>query len=304
MKKSLLLLLSVFCFAITLFCISETVSAAPAINKEAYKPQTAEAYGPQGTIVDAPQQQPIAESYQTKDEVWPPVAGRYDRKNPHGLVNGYINVTVLPNQWPVINLHACVYDGPNNEHGWEALDTNPGIWLGGSIQPAQMGLAVRFVIGAKTIGMYRGNGIREALSPQKVFMLNSGIKSLPDRIIIDFPGDNVKDLPDIRGEYVLNKQAKGTNDEYAVFALVENLHRSETKTDFFDKSLQIKASGLIEKEAAKYQNLIGDYGYAVKVFQNGSLIRTFIVTRDLSKVYRFESNGSSVMIYNTDGSKG
>ena len=40
------------------------------------------------------------------------------------------------------------------------------------------------------------------------------------------------------------------------------------------------------------------------MFQNGSLIRTFIVTQDLSKVYRFESNGSSVMIYNTDGSKG
>lgn len=294
MKKRCFLF-SVFCLAITLFYMAGNVTAAPSFNKEAGKPQNA---------VHETQNWPIAAQYQNKGEIWPPVAGRYERKNPNGLANSFIHVAVLPNQWPVINLHGCEYNGPADEHGWEALDTNPGIWLGGSIQPAQMGLAVRFVIGAKTIGMYRGNGIREALSPQKVFMLNSGIKSLPDRIIIDFPGDNVKDLPDIRGEYVLNKEAKGTNDEYAVFALVENLHRSETKTDFFDKSLQIKASGLIEKEAAKYQNLIGEYGYAVKVFQNGSLIRTFIVTQDLSKVYRFESNGSSVMIYNTDGSKG
>ena len=167
-----------------------------------------------------------------------------------------------------------------------------------------MGLAVRFVIGAKTIGMYRGNGIREALPHQKTFMLNSSVKSLPDRIIIDFHGDNMKDVPDIRGEYVLNKEARGSNDEYAAFALVENLGRQETKTDFFDKNIQIKASGLIEKEAAKYQNQIGKYGFAVKVFQNGSFIRTFIIPQDLSAVYRFESNGNNVMIYNINGSRG
>jgi hypothetical protein len=211
---------------------------------------------------------------------------------------------VLPDQWPVLNLHACEYDGPNNEHGWEALDTNPGIWLGGAISPAQMGLAARFIIGATTIGMYRGNGIREALPQQKVFMLNSGVKSLKDRIIIDYPGDKVASLPDIRGEYVLNKNEPVTNDEYAAYALIELMFQKETKTDFFDKKLQIKPVTVSGSEAAKYNHLIGNSGFAVKVFQNGSLIRTFIVPRDLSAVYRFESNGDNVMIYNIDGSKG
>ena len=120
-------------------------------------------------------------------------------------------------------------------------------------------------------------------------MLNSGVKSLKDRIIIDFPGENVQGLPDIRGEYVLNKTASATNDEYAAFALVESL---STGT-----------------EAANYDKLIGDYGfgdfgYAIKVFKNGVLLRTFIVNRDLSAVYRFESDGNGVMIYNIDGTKG
>ena len=236
--------------------------------------------------------------------MWPPAPGRYERKNPNGLCNAYLNVTVLPDQWPVINLHACEYNGPNDEHGWEALDTNPGIWLGGSMQPAQMGLAVRFIIGAKTIGMYRGNGILEALPNQKVFLHNSGVKSLKDRIIIDYPGNKAEGLPDIRGEYVLNKMAQGTNDEYAAYALIENLHQSETKTDFFDKNLQIKPQAITGSEAAPYKNLIGDSGFAVKVFRNGAPIRTFIVPQDLSAVYRFDSNGNSVMIYNIDGSKG
>ena len=257
MKKSLQLLLAAFCFAIMLFCISEPVTAAPAINKDAQRPKA---------TVNKAQNRPIAECYQNKGEVWPPAPGRYERKNPNGLCNAYLNVTVLPDQWPVINLHACEYNGPNDEHGWEALDTNPGIWLGGSMQPAQMGLAVRFIIGAKTIGMYRGNGILEALPNQKVFLHNSGVKSLKDRIIIDYPGNKAEGLPDIRGEYVLNKMAQGTNDEYAAYALIENLHQSETKTDFFDKNLQIKPQAITGSEAAPYKNLIGDSGFAVKVF--------------------------------------
>lgn len=295
MKKSLQLLLAAFCFAIMLFCISEPVTAAPAINKDEQRPKA---------TVNKAQNRPIAECYQNNGEVWPPAPGRYERKNPNGLCNAYLNVTVLPDQWPVINLHACEYNGPNDEHGWEALDTNPGIWLGGSMQPAQMGLAVRFIIGAKTIGMYRGNGILEALPNQKVFLHNSGVKSLKDRIIIDYSGNKAEGLPDIRGEYVLNKTAQGTNDEYAAYALIENLHQSETKTDFFDKNLQIKPQAIIGSEAAPYKNLIGDSGFAVKVFQNGAPIRTFIVLQDLSAVYRFDSNGNSVMIYNIDGSKG
>lgn len=127
MKKSLQLLLAAFCFAIMLFCISEPVTAAPAINKDAQRPKA---------TVNKAQNRPIAECYQNKGEVWPPAPGRYERKNPNGLCNAYLNVTVLPDQWPVINLHACEYNGPNDEHGWEALDTNPGIWLGGRFHAA------------------------------------------------------------------------------------------------------------------------------------------------------------------------
>lgn len=271
------------------------VCAAPAVSSEAYKPQSA---------VNETQNWPIAAQYQNKGEIWPPVAGRYERKNPNGLANAFIHVAVLPDQWPVIDLHGCDYNGPADEHGWEALDTNPGIWLGGTIQPAQMGLAVRFVIGAKTIGIYRGNGIAEALPPQQFFMMNSGIKSLKDRIVIDYSGECPKNLPDIRGEYVLSKDSVPMIDEYSAFALVESLGRNDTKTDFFDRTLQIVPAPITGKEAADYDKLIGDFGFAIKVFKNGTLLRTFIVTRDLSAVYRFESDGNGVMIYNIDGSKG
>ena len=271
------------------------VCAAPAVSSEAYKPQSA---------VNETQNWPIAAQYQNKGEIWPPVAGRYERKNPNGLANAFIHVAVLPDQWPVIDLHGCDYNGPADEHGWEALDTNPGIWLGGTIQPAQMGLAVRFVIGAKTIGIYRGNGIAEALPPQQFFMMNSGIKSLKDRIVIDYSGECPKNLPDIRGEYVLSKNSVPMIDEYSAFALVESLGRNDTKTDFFDRTLQIVPAPITGKEAADYDKLVGDFGFAIKVFKNGTLLRTFIVTRDLSAVYRFESDGNGVMIYNIDGSKG
>ena len=105
------------------------------------------------------------------------------------------------------------------------------------------------------------------------------------------------------------KHKSATNDEYAAFALVESLRQNETKTDFFDKTLQIKPAPITGTEAANYDKLIGDYGfgdfgYAIKVFKNGVLLRTFIVNRDLSAVYRFESDGNGVMIYNIDGTKG
>ena len=295
MKRALQIVFMAVFFAIPVFFITQAVNAAPSFNTEAYRPQS--------TANDT-RHWPIAQRYQNKGEVWPPVAGRYERKNANGLTNAYINVCVLPDRWPVINLHACEYDGPDNEHGWEALDTNPGIWLGGTVNPAQMGLAVRFVIGAKTIGMYRGNGIRERLPQQQVFMLNSGIRSFKDRIIVDFPGENLKGVPDIRGEYVLNKTARYSNDEYAAFALVEDMFQNETKTDFFDKNLKIRPAAISGTEAAAYKELIGDFGFAVKVFQNGAPVRTFIVPQDLSAVYRFESDGTNVMIYNIDGSKG
>ena len=289
---------SVLCFAIALFCIAEHATAASAVSKESYRPQSA---------VNEIQNWPIAKMYQNQGDVWPPAPGRYERKLANGLANAYINVTVLPDQWPVINLHACDYDGPNDEHGWEALDTNPGIWLGGTIMPAQMGLGARFVIGGKTVGMYRGNGVRETLP--KAFNLNSGITLLKDRIIVDFSRENPKGIPDIRGEYVLNKKDSAFADEYSAYALLEILPKKETETDFFDKSLQIIPALITSAEAAKYDKLIGDYsvgdfGYAIKVFKNGVLLRTFIVTRDLSAVYRFEGDGNGVMIYNIDGSKG
>ena len=83
------------------------------------------------------------------------------------------------------------------------------------------------------------------------------------------------------------KHKSATNDEYAAFALVESLRQNETKTDFFDKTLKIKPAPITGTEAANYDKL-----------------RTFIVNRDLSAVYRFESDGNGVMIYNIDGTKG
>jgi hypothetical protein len=41
MKKSLRFLLTVFCFAITLFYMVQHATAAPAVSKEAYKPKSA-----------------------------------------------------------------------------------------------------------------------------------------------------------------------------------------------------------------------------------------------------------------------
>lgn len=294
MKKRCFLL-SVFCFAMALFCMAGHVTAAAAAGRDNYGSQRA---------VDETQNWPIAAQYQNKGEIWPPVAGRYERINSGGLCNAYINVAVLPNHWPVINLHACEYNGPSDKHGLEALDTRPGIWLGGTIQPAQMGLSSRFVIGAKTIGIYRGNDIVEALPSRQVFMLNGGIKSLKNKIILNYSGKKAEGFPDIRGEYVLSRDSVPMIDEYAAFALVESLFRSETKTDFFDSALQIVPEPITGTEAANYANLIGDFGFAIKVFKNGNLIRTFIVPRDLRAVYRFESDGNGVMIYNIDGSKG
>ena len=297
MKKMSQLLLAVLCIAFYVLAGTKPATAAPAISRETYQNRQTQA------AADI-KQWPIAQMYHNNGEEWPPVPGKYVRTNANGLVNAYINLTLLPDQWPVINLHACDYDGPNNEHGWEALDTNPGIWLGGTITPAQMGLAPRFVIGGKTVGMYRGNGVREALSYETISRLLGSVTSLKDRIIIDFRGENPKGLPDIRGEYVLSKNDRPFADEYSVYAMLEFLPRNETKTDFFDKTLQIKPEALTGSNAAPYRHWIGDCGYAVKVYQNGSLLRTFIVPKDLSAVYRFDSNGNNVMIYNIDGSKG
>ncbi|MBQ9636227.1 MAG: hypothetical protein IJV12_08495 [Acidaminococcaceae bacterium] len=297
MKKTLQIICMTLCFSLTLFTTAKTISAAPAISRETYQNKQAQ-------TANEIKQWPIAQMYHNSGEEWPPVPGRYERKLPNGLVNAYINVTLLPDQWPVINLHACDYDGPNNEHGWEALDTNPGIWLGGTITAAQMGLAPRFVIGGKTVGMYRGNGVQEVLPNATIFRLMGNVTSLKDRIIIDFRGENPKGIPDIRGEYVLSKKDRPFADEYSAYALLEFLPGKETKTDFFDKSLQIKPEALTGSNAAQYKHLIGDFGYAVKVFQSGTLLRTFILPKDLTAVYRFDSNGNNVMIYNVDGSKG
>ena len=76
MKKRCFLL-SAFCFAMALFFIAKNVTAAPVGSKETYKPQSA---------VHEAQNWPIAAQYQNKGEIWPPVAGWYERKNPNGLV--------------------------------------------------------------------------------------------------------------------------------------------------------------------------------------------------------------------------
>ena len=72
---------------------------------------------------------------------------------------------------------------------------------------------------------------------------------------------------------------------------MSSLRQNETKTDFFDKTLQIKPAPITGTEAANYDKLIGDYGfgdfgYAIKVFKNGVLLRTFIQKDKISEGYR------------------
>ena len=295
MKKTLRYLFLAVCFMFILITMTGAGHAAPAVNKDAYRPQAA--------LNDA-RQWPVSQLYQREGEVWPPKAGRYERKNANGMTNAYINVTVLPDECPVVNLHACDYNAPNDEHGWEALDTNPGIWLGGTLQPAQMGLAFRFVIGAKTIGIYRGNGIREVLPKMEVFRQSCSVTSKQNKLIVDYSGKHKDGVPDIRGEYVLNPVEPDTADEYSAFALAEILNLKEAKTSFFDEGVTVRPEAIFGTAAKPYHSLIGDYGFSVKMFQNGTLVRTFILPQGLTSVYRFDANGNNVMIYNIDGSRG
>ena len=110
MRKSVQFGMAALCFALTLASVADTVSAAPATGKNA--------------------ERSVANWYWSdRDEVWPPAAGRYERKNENGVTNAYINVTVLPDQWPVITLHACDYDGTDDNKGWEALSQAPAVVL-------------------------------------------------------------------------------------------------------------------------------------------------------------------------------
>ena len=129
MKKTLKYVYMAVCGIFTLFILSGSGCAAPSFNTEAYRPQSA---------VNDAKQWPIAQQYQQEGEVWPPVAGRYERKNANGVTNAYINVTVLPDQWPVITLHACDYEGKDDAEGWEKLSQAPAVSLGGQI----IGLAI------------------------------------------------------------------------------------------------------------------------------------------------------------------
>ena len=175
MRKSFRFVVMAVCFALILSSATDAVNAAPKAARAG--------------------QRSVADWYQSeKGEVWPPVAGRYERKNANGITNAYIDVTVLPNQWPVITLHAC--------------------------------------------------------------------------------------------------------------ALVGALPLNETDTDFTDNTLQIVPEAVTGSMMPRYQYIIGNYGFAVKVFRNGTLFRTFVLPKDLNAVYRFDKNGDDIMIYNINGSKG
>ena len=158
MRKSVQFGMAALCFALTLASVTDTVSAAPKTGKNA--------------------ERSVANWYWSdRDEVWPPAAGRYERKNENGVTNAYINVTVLPDQWPVITLHACDYNGTDDEKGWEALSQAPAVALGGQIiglaitdsppdkkyikagmKPVQLRLGAQFSTGAEVQGIHRGNG--------------------------------------------------------------------------------------------------------------------------------------------------
>ena len=303
MRKSMLLRMAALCCAVTLFSVTDTANAAPKATE--------------------PGQRSVANWYWSEeDEVWPPVAGRYERKNANGVTNAYINVTVLPDQWPVITLHACDYEGKDDAEGWEKLSQAPAVSLGGQIIglaitdsppakkrskaliPVQLRLGARFVAGAETNGIHRGNGILKELDDVQVNLMHAGVVSEKDGLVLDYYGHNGLRLPDVRGKYVLNKKSAPRADEYAACALVAALPVNDTETDFDDRTLQIKPEAVTGSMMPKYKYIINNYGFAIKVFQNGTLLRTFIVPKDLSAVYRFGSDGSDVMIYNIDGSKG
>ena len=303
MKKSLRFGMAALCCAVTLFSVTDTVNASSIAEKLARRS--------------------VANWYQSEeDEVWPPVAGRYERKNANGVTNAYINVTVLPDQWPVITLHACDYDGKDDAEGWEILSQAPAVSLGGqiiglaitdspparkrskSVIPVQLRLGARFVAGAETNGIHRGNDILNPLDDVQVNLMHAGVISEKDGLVLDYFGHNGLRLPDVRGKYVLNKNSTPRADEFAACALVASLPLNDTDTDFDDKTLQIIPEAVTGSMMPQYKYIIKNYGFAVKVFRNGKLLRTFIVPKDLNAVYRFDSNGGDVMIYNIDGSKG
>ena len=304
MRKSVQFGMAALCFALTLASVTDTVSAAPATGKNA--------------------ERSVANWYWSdRDEVWPPAAGRYERKNENGVTNAYINVTVLPDQWPVITLHACDYDGTDDEKGWEALSQAPAVVLGGQIiglaitdsppdkkyikagmKPVQLRLGAQFSTGAEVQGIHRGNGTGAMLDDVQINLMHAGVTSEKDGLVLDYFGHNGLRLPDVRGEYVLNKNRTPRADEFAACALVAALPVRETNTDFTDKTLQIIPEAVTGSMMPKYKYIIKNYGFAVKVYQNGTLLRTFMVPKDLSAVYRFDSDGGDVMIYNIDGSKG
>ena len=216
MKKSLRFGMAALCCAVTLFSVMDTANASA---------KTAE--------------RSVASWYQSEeDEVWPPVAGRYERKNANGVTNAYINVTVLPDQWPVITLHACDYNGADDEEGWELLSQAPAVSLGGqiiglaitdspparkrskSVIPVQLRLGARFVTGAETNGIHRGNDILNPLDDVQVNLMHAGVVSEKDGLVLDYFGHNGLRLPDVRGKYVLNKNSTPRADEFAACALV------------------------------------------------------------------------------------
>ena len=305
MRKSLRFGMAALCCAFGLFTVTDTVNAAPKAVKAG--------------------ERSVANWYYSEDgEVWPPVAGRYERKNANGVTNAYINVTVLPDQWPVITLHACDYEGADDEKGWEELSQAPSVSLGGQIlglaitdsppawknrsmrkvMPVQLRLGARFVAGAETNGIYGGGSLRAPLDDVQVDLIHSGVISKKDALVLDYFGHNGLRLPDVRGKYVLKKGSVSRADEFAACALVGALPLSDTDTDFTDETLRIVPEAVTGSVMPKYKYIIGNYGFAVKVYRDNQLLRTFMLPKDLSAVYRFDSGGGDVMIYNIDGSKG
>ena len=304
MKKGVRFGMAVLCATLTLLSVTDAANAASKTLKNA--------------------ERSVANWYWSDEgEVWPPVAGRYERKNDNGVTNAYINVTVLPDQWPVITLRASDYNGTDDEKGWEALSSAPAVVLGGQImglaitdslpdkkyikagvKPVQLRLGARFATGAEVQGIHRGNGTGTMLDDVQIQLMHAGVTSKKDGLVLDYFGHNGLVLPDVRGKYVLNKNRTPRADEFAACALVAALPVRETNTDFTDKALQIIPEAVTGSMMPKYKYIIKNYGFAVKVFQNGTLLRTFMVPKDLSAVYRFDSDGGDVMIYNIDGSKG
>lgn len=243
---------------------------------------------------------------------WPPEEGYYVRRNASGIVDGMMNVIVPGKYPPVIGVQVFnVVESKDRKTDQliqsDSLPQNYGVWLGGTIQPAQSVFATRMVQGAYT----------------KTFSLHGEIaktiplKSLPtykaqlcyNRIILSSRPD-VSFVPDASGEYIREDVMRTASaDVYMAVALLEMLPFSDTQLEFWSGNYEMQLDELVHNsgifEAYPQLGNIGP-GFEIKVLRKdtGKLHYSFVVKDNLKEVYRIAPDGSAILIYNKNTAKG